>query len=140
MFILMSIVSGGLALGLIQVGGELPFILGTTWFFSGMIVFGCMLPTSNVINGPAAREQPGRRGDTDQGALFPERAASGGIAAREGLGLRGRRQIGAREDADFVGEGFVFGFQCEVHSQIPVMLSEAKHLMAMATGTLVEMA
>jgi ABC-type Na+ efflux pump permease subunit len=35
---------------LIQVGGELPFILGTTWFFTGMIVFGCMLPASNVIN------------------------------------------------------------------------------------------
>jgi hypothetical protein len=32
------------------VGGELPFILGTTWFFTGMIVFGCMLPASNVIN------------------------------------------------------------------------------------------
>jgi hypothetical protein len=48
--ILMSIVSGGLALVLIQVGGELPFILGTTWFFTGMIVFGCILPGSNVIN------------------------------------------------------------------------------------------
>ncbi|HET9129358.1 MAG TPA: hypothetical protein VFO86_00335 [Terriglobia bacterium] len=50
MFILMSIVSGGLALGLIQVGGEIPFILGTTLFFTGMVVFGCMLPASNVIN------------------------------------------------------------------------------------------
>jgi hypothetical protein len=30
MFILISIVSGALALGLIQVGGELPFILGSS--------------------------------------------------------------------------------------------------------------
>jgi hypothetical protein len=49
-FILLSIASGAVGLGLIQVGGELPFILGTTLFFTGMIVFGCMLPASNVIN------------------------------------------------------------------------------------------
>jgi len=49
-FVLMSIVSGGLALGVIQVGSELPFILGTTMFFTVMIVFGCMLPPSNIIN------------------------------------------------------------------------------------------
>jgi ABC-type Na+ efflux pump permease subunit len=48
--ILLSIVCGGLALGVIQVGGELPFILGTTLFFTVMIVFGCMLPPSNIIN------------------------------------------------------------------------------------------
>jgi ABC-2 type transport system permease protein len=44
------IASGGLALALIQVGGELPFIFGTTWFFTGLIVLGCMLPGTNVIN------------------------------------------------------------------------------------------
>ena len=49
-FILFSILSGGLALVLIQVGGELPSLLGTIWFFTGMIVLGCMLPGSNVIN------------------------------------------------------------------------------------------
>ena len=48
--ILGSIVSGVLALGLIQVGGELPFILGTILFFTVIIVFGCMLPPSNILN------------------------------------------------------------------------------------------
>jgi hypothetical protein len=48
--LLLSIVCGVLALGLIQVGGELPFILGATLFFTVMIVFGCMLPPSNIIN------------------------------------------------------------------------------------------
>src|SRR6266853_2832357 len=48
--IFFCVASGALALAMIQVGGELLFILGTTWFFTGMIVFGCMLPTSNVIN------------------------------------------------------------------------------------------
>jgi len=48
--LLLSIVSGVLALALIQVGGEIPFILGATLFFTVMIVFGCMLPPSNIIN------------------------------------------------------------------------------------------
>jgi ABC-type Na+ efflux pump permease subunit len=39
-----------MAFALIQVGGELPAILGTTWFFIALIVFGSMLPNSNVIN------------------------------------------------------------------------------------------
>ena len=48
--IFFCIASGVLALVLIQVGGELPTILGATWFFTGLIVLGCMLPGSNVIN------------------------------------------------------------------------------------------
>ena len=47
---LLCLVGGALALGLIQVGGELPAIFGSTWFFISIIVFGCMLPASNVIN------------------------------------------------------------------------------------------
>ena len=39
MHILMCLVSGGLALALIQVGGELPFVLGAVLFFTVMIVF-----------------------------------------------------------------------------------------------------
>jgi ABC-2 type transport system permease protein len=58
MFILFTIVSGGLALGLLQAGGELPFILGATWFFTGLIVFGCMLPSSNIINEKKKQTQP----------------------------------------------------------------------------------
>jgi len=49
-FILLSIVGGALALGLVEIGGELPTILGSTWFFVSMIVLGCMMPVSNVIN------------------------------------------------------------------------------------------
>lgn len=48
--IFLSIAGGGLALALIQVGGELPFILGATWFFVSLIVLGSMLPVSNVVN------------------------------------------------------------------------------------------
>jgi ABC-2 type transport system permease protein len=50
MHILMCLVAGALAFALIQVGGELPTILGVTWFFVSLIVFGSMLPVSNVIN------------------------------------------------------------------------------------------
>jgi ABC-2 type transport system permease protein len=48
--ILGSIVAGGLALALVQIGGELPTIVGAIFFFTGMIVLGCLLPVSNVIN------------------------------------------------------------------------------------------
>jgi len=48
--ILLCLVCGGLALALIQVGGELPTIFGATVFFVGLIVLGSMLPVSNVIN------------------------------------------------------------------------------------------
>jgi hypothetical protein len=48
--ILASIAGGGIALALLQVGGEIPTILGATWFFVSLIVFGCMLPVSNVVN------------------------------------------------------------------------------------------
>jgi len=49
-FIMLSILGGGLALGLVAWGGELPTILGSTWFFVSLIVLGCMMPVSNVIN------------------------------------------------------------------------------------------
>src|SRR5262245_8147207 len=49
-FILLSLLGGVLALGLVQVGGELPTILGSTWFFVSLIVLGSMLPVNNVIN------------------------------------------------------------------------------------------
>jgi len=58
MFILFTIVSGGLALLLLQSGGETLFILGATWFFTGLIVVGCMLPSSNIINERKKQTQP----------------------------------------------------------------------------------
>jgi hypothetical protein len=58
MFILFTIVSGGLALVLLQAGGETLFILGATWFFTVLIVFGCMLPSANIINEKKKQTQP----------------------------------------------------------------------------------
>jgi hypothetical protein len=48
-FILLSIFGGILAVALVQMGGELPTVLGSTWFFVSLIVLGSMLPVSNVI-------------------------------------------------------------------------------------------
>jgi ABC-2 type transport system permease protein len=48
--ILGSILAGGFAIGLMQIGGELPSIFGAIIFFTGLIVLGCMLPNTNVIN------------------------------------------------------------------------------------------
>jgi ABC-2 type transport system permease protein len=50
LLILLSIVGGVLALALVQVGGPLAGVLGSTWFFVSLIVLGSMLPVSNVIN------------------------------------------------------------------------------------------
>jgi ABC-2 type transport system permease protein len=49
-FIALSITGGVLALALVHLGGEIPTILGSTWFFVSLIVLGSMLPMSNVIN------------------------------------------------------------------------------------------
>lgn len=48
--ILLSIAGGGFALALIQVGGEMGTVVGSTWFFVSLIVLGSMLPMSNFVN------------------------------------------------------------------------------------------
>ena len=48
--LLMFIVGGALAFLVLQVGGEIPTVLGTTWFFMALIVLGCLLPPFNVVN------------------------------------------------------------------------------------------
>ena len=48
--ILMTIGVGGIGLALVQVGGEMPTLLGVISFYTALIVLGCTLPTSNVIN------------------------------------------------------------------------------------------
>jgi ABC-2 type transport system permease protein len=48
--IILSIVGGGLALAILQLGGEAKFVVGSVWFFVALIVFGCMLPLSNIVN------------------------------------------------------------------------------------------
>ena len=47
---LVAVACGAVGLGLFQVGGEIPAILGVLWFFTSLIVLGCMLPISNVVN------------------------------------------------------------------------------------------
>jgi hypothetical protein len=47
---LLSVVAGVAALLLIQTGGEFGAVVGSTWFFVSLIVLGCMVPISNVIN------------------------------------------------------------------------------------------
>src|SRR5262245_30429236 len=50
LLIVLSIVGGVGALALLQVRSEALGILGIVWFFVSLIVLGCMLPISNVIN------------------------------------------------------------------------------------------
>jgi hypothetical protein len=49
-YVVLSIVGGALALTLVQMGGELRTIVGSTRFFVSLVVLGSMLPVSNVIN------------------------------------------------------------------------------------------
>jgi hypothetical protein len=46
----LSIAAGLLAIGLVQIGGGILVMLGSTWFFVSLVVLGSMLPVSNVIN------------------------------------------------------------------------------------------
>lgn len=48
--ITLSVAGGLAALALIETKREVPAVLGATWFFVALIVLGCMLPLSNVIN------------------------------------------------------------------------------------------
>lgn len=46
----LCVVAGAFALLLLQTGGELGAVIGSTWFFVALIVLGSMMPVSNVIN------------------------------------------------------------------------------------------
>src|SRR5580692_5772706 len=48
--ILLSMVAGGIGLAVLQVKNETAFLIGSVWFFVSLIVLGCMLPGTNVIN------------------------------------------------------------------------------------------
>lgn len=45
-----SLAAGFAALALFQMKREVPFVLGAVWFFVVLIVLGCMLPVTNVVN------------------------------------------------------------------------------------------
>jgi ABC-2 type transport system permease protein len=48
--IAITVAAGVLALAVLQQGGEVPFVLGTTWFFISIIVLASMLPISVIVN------------------------------------------------------------------------------------------
>jgi ABC-2 type transport system permease protein len=48
--IILSIVGGGIALMIVQLGGSTPFILGSVFFFISLIICGSLLPGSNIVN------------------------------------------------------------------------------------------
>ncbi|MEO8663519.1 MAG: ABC-2 transporter permease [Bryobacteraceae bacterium] len=48
--ILLSLGCGAIALALLQIRSEIPFVVGCVWFFISLIVLGSMLPVSNIIN------------------------------------------------------------------------------------------
>jgi hypothetical protein len=48
--ILFSFGAAVAALALCQVKREVPFVLGTVWFFVALIVLACMLPITNVVS------------------------------------------------------------------------------------------
>ena len=48
--ILLAMVVGLLALAVLQRGGEVSFVLGSVWFSVAIIVLGCMLPMSAIVN------------------------------------------------------------------------------------------
>lgn len=50
LFIVSSVGAGAVALGVTQLGGEVPLVIGSVWLFVSLIVLGCMLPISAIVN------------------------------------------------------------------------------------------
>ena len=50
MQIILSIAGGAAALALVQIKQEVPVMLGAIWFFLALILLGCFLPSTGVIN------------------------------------------------------------------------------------------
>lgn len=48
--VFLSMIAGGIALAVCQRGGETAVVVGGTWFFVALIVVGCMLPVSAIVN------------------------------------------------------------------------------------------
>jgi ABC-2 type transport system permease protein len=48
--IAVTIAAGLAALGIVARGGEIPVVIGITWFFVAIIVLACMLPMSSIVN------------------------------------------------------------------------------------------
>ncbi|MGP0072508.1 MAG: ABC transporter permease [Bryobacteraceae bacterium] len=48
--IILSLAGGAAALALVQVKREVPVVLGAVWFFLALILLGCFLPSTCVVN------------------------------------------------------------------------------------------
>jgi len=48
--IVLSILAGGIALSVIQMGGQTPLVLGTVFFFIAIMFCACLLPIMNIVN------------------------------------------------------------------------------------------
>jgi ABC-2 type transport system permease protein len=48
--IILSVAGGALALALVQLGGQTPFVIGSAWFFIALMIFGSLLPSLNIVN------------------------------------------------------------------------------------------
>lgn len=48
--LILALAGGAAALGLFAMKREIPVVLGASWFFVALIVLGCSLPLSNVVN------------------------------------------------------------------------------------------
>jgi ABC-2 type transport system permease protein len=48
--LLLSVALGAVAIAVAHIGGEVPLVIGTVWLFVALIVLGCMLPISAIVN------------------------------------------------------------------------------------------
>lgn len=48
--IILSILGGGIALGILRIGGETPLVLGAAFFFIAIMFCACLLPMTNIVN------------------------------------------------------------------------------------------
>jgi ABC-2 type transport system permease protein len=55
---LLTLAGGGIALAIVLVGGETATVVGAVWFFVALIIFGCFLPSSNIVNEKKKQTQP----------------------------------------------------------------------------------
>ena len=48
--IILSMLAGFVALGILRIGGQTPLVLGTVFFFIAIMFCACLLPITNIVN------------------------------------------------------------------------------------------
>lgn len=48
--IILSMLAGGIALGILRIGGQTPLVLGAVFFFIAIMFCACLLPMTNIVN------------------------------------------------------------------------------------------